>query len=121
MKTFLSYTAIVEGFTGVLLLLIPIRVFLILFNAPLEGNAAIVAAMLAGAAILTLAIAAWILKKDATAGDGVKAMLVYNLLVTILLLYGALHFEFKSAALWGIIIFHTIQTFISTILLILKK
>ena len=121
MKIFLTYTALIEALTGLLLMLFPTKVVILLLQSPLEGNASNVAAMLAGAAIFTTACASWILKENPTARAGVKIMFVYNLLVTLLFIYSLIVFELKSTLLWLIIIFHSFQTFFSVFLLQKKE
>jgi hypothetical protein len=65
MKAFLSLTAILEGITGLalILMLIPQIIVPLLLSSPLEGTGGIIAARIAGIAIASLALACWFSKK----------------------------------------------------------
>jgi hypothetical protein len=110
MKSFLTYTAMIEALTGLGLLIVPSKVVLILFESELNGSLAIIFSMIAGAAIFSLALICWLFRMQKAALTMVKAMLFYNFVVATILLYGALGLGFKGPALWLVIIFHFFQT-----------
>jgi hypothetical protein len=120
MKSYLSYSSIVEAITGLGLLIAPSKVVLLLLEMELNGSLEIILAMIAGAAIFSLALNCWLSRADAAAPVAIKTLLFYNFAVAAILLYGALGLEFKGPALWLVIIFHFFQT-VMGILIINKK
>jgi hypothetical protein len=119
-KSFLTYTSIIEALTGVALIAVPATAAKLLLQSELSGSLEIILAMVGGAAIFSLAIGCWLARQLKDAGIIVKALLFYNFSVASILLYGALGLGFKGPALWGVIIFHYFQTIIS-LQIILKK
>ena len=120
MKTFLTYSAIIEAITGLALIFAPSKTVGILLETETNGPLEITLAMVAGAAIFSLAIFCWLFKKHSGARLAIKAMSFYNFSVAGILLYATLGLGFTGAALWLVIVFHFIQTAIG-ILLINKK
>lgn len=109
MKLLLIISAVLEGAVGLALLVIPTVVVSMLLGAPLDTPAGLVAARLAGAALVALAIACWQARNgergDAATGV-VQAMLFYNLAATMVLVYGGIRLELSSALLWPTIVLH---------------
>jgi hypothetical protein len=120
MKSFLTYTAVIEALTGLALLAVPSKAAWLLLETELSGPLEIILAMVAGAAILSLAFTSWLTRKKTTGLDSVRMLLFYNFALTSILLYAALGLGFKGPALWGVIIFHLFQTIMS-IRIIQKK
>jgi hypothetical protein len=120
MKSFLTYTAIIEALTGLGLIIIPSKVVLILLETELNGSLEVILSMVAGAAIFSLALACWFFRLRSGVSITIRAMLFYNFAVASILLYGALGLGFKGAVLWLVIIFHFFQSVIC-ILYINKK
>jgi hypothetical protein len=112
MKSFLTYTAIIEALTGLGLLIIPSKVVLILLESELNGSLEIILSMVAGAAIFSLALNCWFSRMQQAALTMVRAMLFYNFVVATIFLYAVLGLGFKGPALWLVIIFHFFQTVI---------
>ncbi len=110
MKLFLKFTAIVEALTGILLVLVPGRVVSVLFGTELTDKTGIILAMLAGVAIFSLSLICWLLAEQDAALAAVQALLVYNVTVTFILLYGKFAFGIQGWVLWLIIIFHGVQS-----------
>ena len=120
MKSFLTYTAIIEALTGLGLIIIPSKVVTLLLEANLNGSLEIILSMVAGAAVFSLALACWFFRMQSGAFIAIRAMLFYNFAVASILLYGALGLGFKGSVLWLVIIFHFFQSVIC-ILYINKK
>jgi hypothetical protein len=116
-KTFLTYTAIVEALTGLGLIIIPARVSLILLGSELSGPMETVLAMVAGAAIFSIAMLSWLSRLDPAFLTPIKVLLCYNIAVSFILLYAALGLGFKVVLLWGVIIFHLYQAVICVVLM----
>jgi hypothetical protein len=120
MKSFLTYSALIEASTGFALILAPSKTVLLLFRMELNGSLEMTLARVAGAAIFSLAIVCWLIRKHSGAHLTIKAMSFYNFAVAAILLYAALGLGFTGPVLWIVIVFHFIQTAIG-ILLISKK
>ena len=120
MKLFVAYTSVIEALTGIGLLLFPVPLISFLFGSPLtEANGKIIA-LIGGAAILSLALLSWFLRDDPGLLKPVKALLIYNLLLTLIFLYGILNQVLTGAGPWLVLSFHFLQTIVS-ILLLQKK
>jgi hypothetical protein len=119
MKTFLTYSAIIEALTGLGLIIVPKVLVNTIFATDLNSTLATLLCMLAGVAIFSIAWAAWMVRPDIHPKIEVKMLLFYNAAVFLVLLYGALQFGFGGMVLWCVIIFHFVQTVIS--IMILKK
>jgi|SRR5450432_352650 len=109
-KPFLTYTAIIEGLTGLALIAIPAKTGLLLLETELSSPLDILLAMVGGAAIFSLALGTWFARSDATSKAALNMLLFYNGAVACILLYGALGLGFKGILLWAVIIFHFCQT-----------
>ena len=112
MKSFLTYSAIIEALTGLGLLIVPSKVVLILLESELNGPLEIILSMVAGAAIFSLALICWFSRLQTAPLTAVRGMLFYNFAVASILLYGVWGLGFKGFALWLVIIFHFVQTVI---------
>lgn len=64
MKSFLTYSAIIESLTGIGLLFFPIPLISLLFGSPLDGESGKIVAWIAGAAILSFAILCYFIRDD---------------------------------------------------------
>ena len=117
MKNFLTYTAIIEAITGLGLMIIPSTVARILLNSKLEGPVATLLAMIGGAAIFSLALGAWFNRSNSHVLLGVRMLMFYNALVTLILLFGILKMGVGGLVLWIVVIFHFAQTVICSNLL----
>ena len=115
-KSFLTYSAIVEALTGIGLIFAPSTVAAILLKTELVNPLERLLAMVAGAAISSLALSAWITRLSSNPSAVIKMLLLYNAAVTAVLLYGILALGFGGIVLWTIILFHFIQSAISTII-----
>ena len=109
MKLLLSVTAIVEAGAGLTLLLLPIVATSALLGTPLDTPIGLVAARIAGAALVALAIACWQARngeRGKPATGVVEAMLFYNFVAAMVLVYAGIRLDLRSAMLWPAIVLH---------------
>ena len=106
MKSFLTATALIEGATGLALAIVPAWVVSILLNQTLTEPAGIIIGRLAGAALITLALACWLSGTHPNSSVMLKAMFLYNVFATILLLYAGVINHNAGPGLWPAIIIH---------------
>jgi hypothetical protein len=109
MKLLLIIAAVVEAGAGLTLLLMPIVVVSVLLGAPLDTPTGLVAARIAGAALVALAIACWQARngeRGSPATGVVKAMLFYNFATAMVLVYAGIRLDLRSAILWPAIVLH---------------
>jgi hypothetical protein len=106
MKSFLTYTAIIEALTGLGLIIVPSKVVLLLLETEINGSLEIILSMVAGAAIFSLALACWFFRLQSGAAIAIRAMLYYNFSLASILLYGALRLGFRGSVLRLVIFYH---------------
>ena len=106
MKSLLAITALVEGSFGLALAIVPSLIVSILLGTSLTDPGAILIGRLAGAALITIAIACWLLRNDTRSYVMVKVMLVYNILSTALLVYAVLVERISGPGLWPAVLLH---------------
>jgi hypothetical protein len=109
-KTYLTYTGVIEALTGVALIFVPSLVGQLLFGSELNSALGTALAMVGGAAVFSLAIGCGMARSTPASLVAVKMLLIYNTAVTLVLLYAVLGLGFKTIPLWGVIIFHIVQT-----------
>jgi hypothetical protein len=108
MKLLLMTIALVEGVTGLALVIVPSVLVSILFDtSPLTGPGAILLGRLAGAALMTIAIACWLSRSETQSSPMFKAMLGYNVFAIILLVYAAIFEKLSGPGLWPAVIVHS--------------
>ena len=110
-KILLIVTAVIEAPLGLGLLLAPRLVVSTLLNTPLDTPGGIVAARLAGAAIVSLAICCWRARDsdgERSAVGIVTAMAFYNFAAAAILVYGGMQLGISSIFVWPVIILHTL-------------
>ena len=105
MKRLLILTAIIEGQTGLALLVAPSLVARLLLGATLDAPAAMAVARVAGAALLALGIACWLARNNGRAL--VTAMLVYNIAGVAVLTHAACGPALSGIGLWPAVALHT--------------
>ena len=108
MKKLLITTAIVEAITGLLLMAAPLYVASMLFGEESLGEVALTIARIAGAALISLALACLFSQNSVHAVNVVKAMLFYNIAAAIVLIYSKLGLELKGIGLVPAIVVHLI-------------
>lgn len=117
MKIFLSYSAIIEGLTGLGLMVFPSVVVNLLLNATLIEPVAIILSLISGVAIFSIALVSWLLRTQPASLIAVKVLLFYNLAISVLLVYGISKFGFTGFAVWIVILFHVVQSIVSLVLI----
>lgn len=109
MKLLLTVMAIIEAPAGIALLVMPAAAVSMLLGVSLDTSAGLVAARIAGAALVALAIACW-QARDGERGSpatGVgEAMLFYNFAAAMVLVYAGIRLDLRSALLWPAIVLH---------------
>ncbi|MGM4910303.1 hypothetical protein [Rhizobium sp. 768_B6_N1_8] len=104
-----SVTGVVEAATGLALLIAPALLVQMLLGAAPDTPAGMTAARVAGAAVLSLAVACW-LARDDLAGKAAKglvtAMLFYNFAVVAILILGWIRHGIAGIAFWPVVAAH---------------
>jgi hypothetical protein len=108
MKKFITLTAILEGLTGIALMTAPNFIVLFLLGKPTSGPEGKMTAMLAGTAILSLAVICWLLREIKDLQQLVKGMLFYNGAVIAIILICVFWYDLSSPGLWLVIFAHTL-------------
>ena len=109
MKLLLSITATVEAVAGFALLLIPSVAASALLGVPLDTPDGLVTARIAGAALIALAVACWRARngeRGSPVTGVVEAMLFYNFVAAIVLVYAGIRLDLRSTMLWPAIVLH---------------
>jgi hypothetical protein len=109
MKLLLIVAAVLEGATGLALLLMPSMVVSLLLGAPLDTPTGLVAARIGGAALVALAIACWQARngeRGSPATGVVEAMLFYNFASAMVFVYAGIRLDLHGALLWPAIVLH---------------
>jgi hypothetical protein len=108
LKTLLALAAVLEASTGLALLTGPATVAGLLLGNDLSG-ASMSLGRIAGLALFSLGIACWP-GRDAPAGlaPALRAMLTYNLLVSMYLLYLGARGEWAGRLLWPAVVIHAV-------------
>jgi predicted membrane-bound spermidine synthase len=108
-KALLVVTAVVESATGVAVLVAPSLVTALLLGARLESPAATVVARVAGAALFSIGLTCWLVRKspegDAHTGR-IVGLLAYNVAVAALLSFAAVAEHLRGIALWPAVALH---------------
>ena len=112
MTKLLGLAAILEGATGLVLMIYPALVAQVLFGEGVSG-AGKVLSRVAGIALLALGVACW---PGREAGSGsarsTGAMLTYSLLVTIYLVYLGVVARLAGILLWPAVVAHAVWIFL---------
>ena len=110
-RSLLRLTGLLEGGTALALLLLPAIVFELLFGQTLSSVPALLGGRLAGAALVSLAVASWCAADGGVSITGglVRAMLLYNSLMLALLLYARMGLGLLGIALWPAVIVHILM------------
>jgi hypothetical protein len=81
----------------------------VLLGVPLDTPAGLVAARIAGAALVALAIACWQARngeRGSSASGVVEAMLFYNFASAVVLVYAGIRLGLNGSLLWPAIVLH---------------
>ncbi|HVR96755.1 MAG TPA: hypothetical protein VMW27_09085 [Thermoanaerobaculia bacterium] len=109
-KALLVVIALSEGATGLALLTAPSVVVVFLIGAGLEEPGAVVVARVAGAALLSLAIACWLVRAAGASLAGravIAALLLYNVGVMAILIHAVFGSGLSGAGTGPAILLHT--------------
>jgi hypothetical protein len=109
MKLLLIIATVVEAGAGLTLLLMPGVATTVLLGTPIDTPTGLVAARIAGAALCALAIACWQARngeRGSPAKGVVEAMLFYNFVAAVVLVYAGVRLELRSAFLSPTILLH---------------
>ena len=112
MKKLLGVAAIIEAATGIALMIHPLLVVVLLLGASVSG-AGIAIGRVAGFALLSLGLACWPdLDSAGTNTPALRALLTYNLLVTLYLAYLGIGGQWVGSLLWPAVALHAVLTFL---------
>ena len=109
MRNLLVFTALVEAVAGGALIASPAQPVALLIGATLDTPGGMIAARVAGAALLALGLACWMARDDgqSRAARGlVVAMLVYNVAVAGVLAYAGVGLKLSAIGLWPAVLLH---------------
>ncbi len=106
MKSLLTTTALLEGIAGLAMAMAPSFVVSVLFGISMNEHGTDLMVRLAGATLITVAIACWLSAKDAHSFVLVKSMTVYNILTIALLFYAVFARGISGPGLWPALVFH---------------
>ena len=109
MKLLLTIAAVIEAGAGLTLLLMPSLATSALLGTALNTPTGLVAARIAGAALVALAIACWQARNGERGNPAtgvVEAMLFYNFATAMVLMYADIRLNLRSALLWPAIVLH---------------
>jgi hypothetical protein len=109
-KALLTITAAVEAATGVAFVVTPSSLVLMLVGSPLDLHAGVIIARVLGAALLSLAAACWLARRDVhsrAAAGVIAAMLLYNIAVASLLVAARFGSGMSGAGLQPAVILHS--------------
>ena len=112
MKNLLTVTAVIEGVTGLLLVVVPSLVAKLLLGSSLDGAVPLTVARLTGLALLTVTVACWLARLDegTRAANGVvAAMLLYNVGTALLLIYAGVGLRLSGICLWPAVLLHALM------------
>jgi hypothetical protein len=107
MTLFLKLTSFCETLTGIALIVAPKCIVWLLFQSVLNDTGGILIALIAGAALLSIGIMSWLVKDTLAAAPlMVKALLFYNISVTVIVLYGMIRYDLRNPGVWLVTAFH---------------
>lgn len=107
MKTYLSFTALLEGATGIALILFPQFIVQLLLSTPLDGSGGIIAARVAGIAVASLAVACWFSRNERSAGI-MTALMFYNFAIIAIFLDAWFVLGLSGTFLWLVVFAHIV-------------
>lgn len=108
MKPLLTFTALLEGLTGVALVVAPGTAVIKVLGMELHEPNEIALARVAGLGLMALATGCWVFRSGPWARRMVRVMLGYNLLATALLLYLGLVVQSNAQGLWPAVAIHIV-------------
>jgi hypothetical protein len=110
MKNLLALAAVIEAGTGLALMIHPPLVTGLLLGEAVSG-AGVVLGRVAGFALLSLGLACWPRRESGgTNSLALRALLTYNLLATLYLVYLGIGGRFVGSLLWPAVVLHAFLT-----------
>lgn len=109
MKYLLILTAVFEASTGMALVLAPSIPVSVLFGVGLDAPVGVIVARIAGAALLALGLACWLVRDDnrsRSARGLIAALLLYNAAATVVLIHAGLGLKLSGIGLWPAVLLH---------------
>ena len=103
MKNLLTTTAVIEGGSGLLMVTFPALAATLLFGSPLDTPAGLTAGRSAGAALIAIGVASWLMRNEgqSRAARGlVGALTFYNTAIVAIFAYAGLGLGVSSSGLW---------------------
>src|SRR5215813_4773054 len=112
MKKLLGLAAVLEGATGLVLMIHPVLVAQLLFGDGVSGVGKVLSRV-AGIALLALGVACWPGREAGSASArSTGAMLTYSLLVTLYLVYVGVIGHLGGILLWPAVVVHAVWIFL---------
>ena len=111
MKRLLTVIAVLEGATGLVLVVRPSALADVLFGLPLIAPVAVTVGRITGVALVALGLACWLIRTDAqsrVARGLVSAMLLYNCGVLVVLIFAGLASGLAGVGLWPAALTHLV-------------
>ncbi len=106
MKRLFIVTSLLEGATGLALMIVPSLVINLLLGSPLTDSISIIVARVAGTVLVSISIACWTLRKNESVKSLIIALLFYNLASVVLLTSAGMQASTTGIALWPAVITH---------------
>lgn len=113
--TMLTVDALIEGATGIAIIVAPNIVSRLLFASPLEG-AGLIMARIGGIALVCLAVACLGIRDQAAIRAGIAGLLAYNVLSGVVLLLAATGGVYVGILLWPAVVVHLVVAAIFAVL-----
>ena len=108
MKKLLGLAAVLEGATGLVLMIHPVLVAQLLFGDGVSGVGKVLSRV-AGIALLALGVACWPGREAGSASaSSIGALLTYSLLVTLYLVYLGVVAHLAGILLWPAVVVHAV-------------
>lgn len=121
MKSFLSFTAVIEALTGIGFLFFPGRLVSFLLQTKYQETGGILVAMISGAAIISLAAGSWLFKQSESGLTFSKVLLIYNSALVAIVMFATACFKFTGIPLLLIGGFYIFQAIWGLKLLLKRK
>ena len=107
MKNLLTITAIIEVFTGIVLLIIPPAAVSLLLGDSLTEQSRILLDRMCGIALISLSVACWMARRNPqSSATMIRALVLYNFGAAMLLLYAGAFGHFSGIGLWPTVLLH---------------
>ena len=106
MKLLLKSTSVIEGLTGLAFIFTPNVLTKLLLGLSLTEVSGLILSMVAGSALLAIAIVCWLISESTNAMALVKGLMFYNIAAVGIVLYSSMHFSVNNIFFFTIAVFH---------------